>query len=76
MRWRRAPLLIVGAFAVVSYALTFIIVDSNPAEAVLQPLSLASYILRVIGAPLFYMLEDLTSTRTATLLALSWQLAA
>jgi len=74
MRWRRAPLLIVGAFAafaVVSYALTFTIVEhhSNPAEAVLQPLSLASYILRVIGAPLFYMLEDLTSTRTATLLA-------
>jgi len=34
MRWRRAPLLIVGAFAafaVVSYALPFtVVVDSNP----------------------------------------------
>ena len=74
MRWRRAPLLIVSAFAafaVVSYALTFTIVEhhTNPAEAVVQPLSLASYILRVIGAPLFYMLEDLTSTQTAIVLA-------
>src|SRR5262249_1898356 len=74
MRWRRAPLLIISAFAafaVISYALTFTIVEhhSNPAEVVLQPLSLGSYILRVIGAPLFYLLEGLTSTQTATLLA-------
>jgi hypothetical protein len=74
MRWRRAPLAIVTvfcAFAVITYAATFVVVayHTNPIEVAFRPLNAASYVLRVIGAPLMYMFEALVSVQIAALAA-------
>ncbi len=73
-RWRPAPLLafvLFAAFAIVTYALTYRVLrhHTHPLQAAGDPLAMALFILRTLGAPLFHMLEGIASPAAARLVA-------
>jgi hypothetical protein len=64
--WKPWPLAVFAAiavFAVVSYALTYIVLGqhTNPVSAISDPIGMIVYALHVIGAPFYYIFEDRSS---------------